>query len=37
VACQTVAGPVTPETLDEVRHVLLRVRTAGTCPRPAKE
>jgi len=37
LACQTVAGPVTPETLDEVRHVLLRVRTAGTCPRPAKE
>jgi hypothetical protein len=37
VACQTVAGPVTPETLDEVRHVLLQVRTAGTCPRPAKE
>jgi len=37
VACQTVAGAVTPEKLEEVRHVLLRVRTAGTCPRPAKE
>jgi predicted RND superfamily exporter protein len=37
VVCQTVAGPVTPEKLDEVRHVLLQVRTAGSCPRPAKE
>ena len=37
VACQTVAGAVTPAKLDEVRHVLLRVRTAGSCPRPAKE
>ena len=31
-ACQTVAGPVTPETLDQVRQLLLRVRTAGRCP-----
>jgi len=37
VACQTVAGAVSPEKLDEVRHVLLQVRTAGICPRPAKE
>ena len=31
-ACHTVAGPVTPETLDQVRQLLLQVRTAGTCP-----
>jgi predicted RND superfamily exporter protein len=31
-ACHTVAGPVTPETLDQVRQLLRRVRTAGTCP-----
>jgi hypothetical protein len=37
VACQTVAGAVTPAKLDEVRHVLLQARTAGSCPRPAKE
>lgn len=31
-ACHTAAGPVTPETLDQVRQLLLQVRTAGTCP-----
>jgi uncharacterized protein len=31
-ACRTVAGPVTPETLDQMRQLLLQVRTAGTCP-----
>jgi uncharacterized protein len=31
-ACRTVAGPVTPETLDQMRQLLLQVRTAGSCP-----
>jgi uncharacterized protein len=31
-ACHTVAGPVTPETLDQMRQLLLQVRRAGTCP-----
>jgi hypothetical protein len=31
-ACHIAAGPVTPETLDRVRQLLLQVRTAGTCP-----
>jgi len=31
-ACHTVAGPVTPETLDRVRQVLAHVRETGTCP-----
>jgi len=30
-ACHTVAGPVTRETLDLVRQLFLRARTAGTC------
>jgi hypothetical protein len=30
-ACQTVAGPVTPEALDLVRQVILRARQTGTC------
>jgi len=31
-ACGTVAGPVTSATLEQVSHVLLRVRETGTCP-----
>jgi hypothetical protein len=30
-ACHTAAGPVTRETLDLVRQLFLRARTAGTC------
>lgn len=30
-ACHTAAGPVTRETLDLVRQLFLKVRTAGTC------
>jgi hypothetical protein len=30
-ACHTAAGPVTRETLDLVRRLFLRARTAGTC------
>jgi hypothetical protein len=30
-ACHTAAGPVTRETLDVVRQLFLKVRTAGTC------
>jgi uncharacterized protein len=31
-ACGTVAGPVTSETLEQVRQVLVRVRGTGACP-----
>ncbi len=30
--CHTVAGPVTPETLDQVGQRLVQVRTTGACP-----
>jgi len=30
--CHTVAGSATPEALEQVQHVLLRVRETGTCP-----
>jgi predicted RND superfamily exporter protein len=31
-ACHTVAGPVTPEALNQVRHVLVHARETGACP-----
>jgi hypothetical protein len=31
-ACETVAGSVTPEALDQVRRVLAQVRETGACP-----
>ena len=31
-ACSTVAGPVTSDALEQVRHVLMRMRETGTCP-----
>jgi len=31
-ACSTVAGPVTSETLEQVRQVLVRARGTGACP-----
>ncbi|HKF69117.1 MAG TPA: hypothetical protein VKB36_21380, partial [Vicinamibacterales bacterium] len=31
-ACQTVAGSVTSEALDQVRRVLVQVRETGACP-----
>jgi hypothetical protein len=31
-ACHTVAGAVTPEALETVRHVIQQVRETGTCP-----
>lgn len=31
-ACHTASGPVTPESLEQVRQVLVRVRETGACP-----